>query len=286
MDALHFPIQRGRPHGLSHETIQHGCHRPSYRPAISNQSDLCQPCTVFWSPWCQGHGQRRGMAFFKTGFCCLYPQLIMREEMRKYKHLLEGFKASTPAYLDMIWYVTIISKMQLLNPIQIPITSSSLLIMAALMFATWLPSALKSSCHQCQWPRFKPTTWAWQTLQHKLYADRVARKQTGKHPLPSAFLWSHLLCKIAVLFTRNCYQRRGQKNDHMPWAADLCFLYLHVSQNTALYRNTEMRPQQTSSRTESFVFGMNIKVGWTQFFCKNAAWYSESQAKRATLFYS
>lgn len=63
--------------------------------------------------------------------------------------------------------------------------------------------------------------------------------------------------KSAVLFTRNCYQRRGQKKekkkDHMPWAADLCFLYLHVSQNTAIYRNTEKRPQQTSSRTEGFV---------------------------------
>lgn len=100
--------------------------------------------------------------------------------------------------------------------------------------------------------------------------------QAGKHPLPSAtaFLWSHLLCKIAVLFTRNCYQRRGQKNDHMHRAADLCFLYLHVSQNNALYRNTEKRPLQTSSRTEGFVFRLHIKVGRTQFSCKNAAWHT------------
>lgn len=31
----------------------------------------------------------------------------------------------------------------------------------------------------------------------------------------------------------------------------ICFLYLRVSQNTALYRNTERRPQRTSSRTEA-----------------------------------
>lgn len=100
--------------------------------------------------------------------------------------------------------------------------------------------------------------------------------QAGKHPLPSAtaFLWSHLLCKIAVLFTRNCYQRRGQKNDHMHWAADLCFLYLHVSQNNALYRNTEKRPLQTSSRTEGFVSRLHMKVGWTPFSCRNAARHS------------
>lgn len=37
-------------------------------------------------------------------------------------------------------------------------------------------------------------------------------------------------------------------------AADHCFLYLHVSQKTALYRNTEKRLQQSSSRMKSFVF--------------------------------
>lgn len=47
-------------------------------------------------------------------------------------------------------------------------------------------------------------------------------------------------------------------------AADLCFLYLHVSQNAALYRNTEKRLQQTSSRTESFVSGAHIKSGHAQ----------------------
>lgn len=50
-------------------------------------------------------------------------------------------------------------------------------------------------------------------------------------------------------------------------AADLCFLYLHVSQNAALYRNTEKRLQQTSWRTESFVFGARIKSGHAQWCC-------------------
>lgn len=33
--------------------------------------------------------------------------------------------------------------------------------------------------------------------------------QAGRRPLPSAiaFIWSHVLCKTVVLFTRNCYQR-------------------------------------------------------------------------------
>lgn len=81
------------------------------------------------------------------------------------------------------------------------------LIVAALMFATWLPPALFSiSGSGRDWSQQRGL---WQALQHRLYADRVA----GRHPLPSAtaFLWSHLLCKTAVLFTRNCYQRRGQK---------------------------------------------------------------------------
>lgn len=43
--------------------------------------------------------------------------------------------------------------------------------------------------------------------------------------------------------------KKRTKNEHMPSAADLCFLYLLVSQNTALYRNTASGPQQTSSRT-------------------------------------
>lgn len=50
----------------------------------------------------------------------------------------------------------------------------------------------------------------------------------------------------------------------MPWAADLCFLYLHVSQNAALYRNTEKKLQQGSSRTNGIVFWVWIKVGQTQ----------------------
>lgn len=54
------------------------------------------------------------------------------------------------------------------------------------------------------------------------------------------------------------------KKNHMPWAADLCFLYLHVSQNAALYRNTEKKLQQASSRTKGFVFWVWIKVGQTQ----------------------
>lgn len=45
----------------------------------------------------------------------------------------------------------------------------------------------------------------------------------------------------------------------------ICFLYLRVSQNTALYRNTERRPQQTSSRTEGFVCSLNMKVSETVF---------------------
>ena len=46
-------------------------------------------------------------------------------------------------------------------------------------------------------------------------------------------------------------KKKKKKKDHMLLAADLCFLYLHVSQNTALYRNLEKRLQQMSSRTES-----------------------------------
>lgn len=80
-------------------------------------------------------------------------------------------------------------------------------------------------------PRVEQTTLCWQS-----------GKQAGTHFLllpPS--LWSHLLCRIAVRFTRNCYQRWAPKNDHMPRAADLCFLCLRVSQNAALYRNAETR---------------------------------------------
>lgn len=136
------------------------------------------------------------------------------------------------------------------------------------MFATWLPPALESFFQQWQRARFKPTARTMTNL-----ATQSLCWQSGSQAPTSfcytAFLWSHLLCKIAVLFTRNCYQRRGQKNDHMPRAADLCFLYLHVSQNTALYRDSEKRPQQTSSRTESFVFRLHIKVGRTQILCKN-----------------
>lgn len=193
--------------------------------------------------------------FFKRLFC-----LIMWEHL--------WFQAERHLPLLAWRRVTSISKIQLFDHMQIIILLVIMicwlvgwLIVAALMFATWLPPALFSiSGSGRDWSQQRGL---WQALQHRLYADRVA----GRHPLPSAtaFLWSHLLCKTAVLFTRNCYQRRGQKkNDHMPWAADLCFLYLHVSQNTALYRNTEKRPQQTSSRTEGFVFRVHIKVGRTQ----------------------
>lgn len=57
---------------------------------------------------------------------------------------------------------------------------------------------------------------------------------------------------------------KTKKKDHMPWAADLCFLYLHVSQNAALYRNTEKKLQHAISRTEGFVVWVWIKVGQTQ----------------------
>lgn len=90
-------------------------------------------------------------------------------------------------------------------------------------------------------------------------------------PSANAFLWSHLLHKTAVFFTRICYQSRGppkkKKKNHMLLAADLCFLYLHVSQNTALYRNTEKRLQQKSSRTESFVFVAHMKIVQTHLCC-------------------
>lgn len=55
---------------------------------------------------------------------------------------------------------------------------------------------------------------------------------------------------------------RTKKRSHAR-AADLCFLYLHVSQNTALYRNTERRPQQTSSSAEGFVFKLTEHKGRT-----------------------
>lgn len=83
----------------------------------------------------------------------------------------------------------------------------------------------------------------------------------------SAFLWSHLLCKIAVLFYKKLLPKMRKKH-HMPWAADLCFLYLHVSQNTALYRNCEQRLQQTSSRTWGFVSKKHIKVEHTRISYK------------------
>lgn len=44
-----------------------------------------------------------------------------------------------------------------------------------------------------------------------------------------------------------------QNSDHMPQAADLSFLCLHVSQNTALYRKTVKRPHWSGSRPD-FVF--------------------------------
>lgn len=41
----------------------------------------------------------------------------------------------------------------------------------------------------------------------------MLRRVAGMHPLPSAtaFLWSHLLCNIAVLFTRNLAKTRTKK---------------------------------------------------------------------------
>ena len=146
-----------------------------------------------------------------------------------------------------------------------------------LMFATWPPPAPRSLHHQCQASNIQAySRRLWQTLQHRLCADRVAGKQAGRQAPTSFFYCLPLVTpslKIAVLFTRNCYQRRGQKNDHMPRAADLCFLYLRVSQNTALYRDTEKRPRQASSRTGGFVFS-RAHEGRTHsvFSCKNAAW--------------
>lgn len=89
-----------------------------------------------------------------------------------------------------------------------------LLIASALMFATWLPPALKSlfsisasmrdsglqrgprqRCNTGNGPRHGE---GWQACRRPL-------------PPSTPFLWSHHLCNIAVLFTRNCYQRRGLK---------------------------------------------------------------------------
>lgn len=139
--------------------------------------------------------------FFKRLFC-----LIMWEHL--------WFQAERHLPLLAWRRVTSISKIQLFDHMQIIILLVIMicwlvgcLIVAALMFATWLPPALFSiSGSGRDWSQQRGL---WQALQHRLYADRVA----GRHPLPSAtaFLWSHLLCKTAVLFTRNCYQRRGQK---------------------------------------------------------------------------
>lgn len=102
---------------------------------------------------------------------------------------------------------------------------------------------------------FKPTA---ENDDKPCNTDSVLTEWQAGRQAPTSFFYCLPLVtpslKIAVLFTRNCYQRRGQKNDHMPRAADLCFLYLCVSQNTALYRDTEKRPRQASSRTGGFVF--------------------------------
>lgn len=101
---------------------------------------------------------------------------------------------------------------------------------------------LKILCFLCQKAIFKPSY----NIDRVSQTTVLTEWQAGRHPLPSAsaLLWSHLLCRIAVHFTRNCYQRCAPNSDHMPRAADLRFLCLHVSQNAALYRNTETRPQQ------------------------------------------
>lgn len=139
-------------------------------------------------------------------------------------------------------------------------SSQGLWIVAALIFASWFPSGSFPAMKAYKIQPLKRGLL--QALQHTLYADRVA----GKRPLPSAtaFLWSRLLWKVRFslqeIVTKDEDKKKKKKRDHMPRAADLCFLYLHVSQNTAIYRNTEKRPEQTSSRTEGFVFRVHIKV--------------------------
>lgn len=98
-------------------------------------------------------------------------------------------------------------------------------------------------------------------LQHRLYANIVA----GRHPLPSAMLPSsgHTFFVTLRFFLQETVTKDEDKKRSHARAADLCFLYLHVSQNTALYRNTERRPQQTSSSAEGFVFKLTEHKGRT-----------------------
>lgn len=77
--------------------------------------------------------------------------------------------------------------MQLFDHIQILMTSSGLLIVAALMFATWLPSALKSSFHQCQWPKFKPTVRTMTNLATQALCWQGG-KQAGRQAPTSCYL--------------------------------------------------------------------------------------------------
>lgn len=70
--------------------------------------------------------------------------------------------------------------------------------------------------------------------------------QSGRRPLPSAIPPSsdHTFFVTLWFSLQEIVSKDEEKKNHMPWAADLCFLYLRVSQNTALYRNSEKRPQQ------------------------------------------
>lgn len=203
---------------------------------LSNQSDLLRPCSATFSDVREIDAREEKVS--KQGFC-LYPWSPLCEEIRKRK---SADSSEVPPCLKKC-------NQQLKNSIIQSYANHNAI--------KWLLLCNRiTSCSRKPFPS--------PPARHKFTARPVTKlatqalcwqsgRQAGMHPLPSAtaFLWSHLLCNIAVLFTRNCYQRRGQKNDHMPWAADLRFLYLHVSQNTALYRNAEGRPQQTSSRTEA-----------------------------------
>lgn len=103
-------------------------------------------------------------------------------------------------------------------------------------------------------------------MQHLLCADRVASRQAGTHfllLLPSSghTYFVTLRFSLQEIVTKDEDKKKKKKrNNHMPRAADLCFLYLHVSQNTALYRNAEKRTQQTGSRTESVTFDQLRKL--------------------------
>lgn len=114
--------------------------------------------------------------------------------------------------------------------------------------ATRMPPIIKSPVPG---PRFKFKAQPETDLATQ-YADRVTGRQAGTHFLLLLSSSGHTFFVTLRFFLQEIVTKdEDQKKDHMPWAADLCFLYLHVSQKTALYRNTDKRPQQTSSRTET-----------------------------------